>query len=135
MNRHPYLRAYMAGVLLPTWFLVIILAGFVIARMVYKLPIPIERMIAFPMAGVPNLWGLWNLLYLALGLKGRLGLGAWGALLPVIFMPAGLLVARHLGITFVTPTLILTAFPFLAALYYLVWKHVVGFLNEVVGVA
>ncbi len=125
----------MAGFLLPTWFMAIVLAGFVIARMVSRFPVPVERIIAFPMAGVPNLWGLWNLLYLALGLKGRLGLGAWGALLPLILMPAGLLGARHLGISFVTPTLVLAAFPLLAAFYYLVWKHVVGFLNEVVSVA
>ena len=65
MNRHPYLRAYMAGVLLPTWFLLIALAGFVAGRLVFQIPIPIERIIVFPMAVVPNLWGLWNLVYIA----------------------------------------------------------------------
>jgi len=135
MNRHPYLRAYMAGALLPTWFMVIALAGFVIARLVYQLPVPIERMIAFPMAGVPNLWGLWNLLYLALALKNRVGLGVWGALLPAVLIPAGLILARHLGILMLTPMLGLAVLPLAAAFYYLVWKHLVGFLNEVVNVA
>jgi hypothetical protein len=135
MNRHPYLRAYMAGVLVPTWFMVIVLAGFVIARMVYRLPVPIERIIAFPMAAVPNLWGLWNLTYLALALKNRVGLGAWGALLPALLIPAGLLLARHLGIFILTPALGLAVFVPVAAFYYLVWKYLVGFLNEVVGVA
>src|SRR5271157_1211109 len=125
MTRHPYLRAYMSGVLLPTWFMLVVLAGFVIGRLVYRIPIPVERMIAFPMAVVPNLWGLWNLLYLALDLKRRLPLGAWGALLPVILIPSGLLLAHAFEISLITPMQALAVLPLVAGFYYLVWKHIV----------
>jgi hypothetical protein len=42
---------------------------------------------------------------------------------------------RRLGILMLTPTLVLAVFPLAAAFYYLVWKHLVGFSNEVVSVA
>ena len=44
----------------------IILTGFITVRLVLALPIPIERFIIFPMAVVPLLFGLWNMLYLGL---------------------------------------------------------------------
>lgn len=131
MNRHPYLRAYMAGVLLPTWFLLLVLTGFV----AYRMPVPMERIIVFPMAAVPNLWGLWNLLYVAMALKHRLPLGAWGALLPLILIPSGLGLQRVLSLSVLTPLEALAALPVAAAIYYLIWKHAVGFFNRVVGVA
>jgi hypothetical protein len=34
---------------------------------VYNVPVPIERVIVFPMAVVPNLWGAWNVLRVAAG--------------------------------------------------------------------
>ena len=64
MNTHPYLRAYLAGIFVPTLVLPLILAGFITVRLVLALPIPIERFIIFPMAVVPSLFGLWNMLYL-----------------------------------------------------------------------
>ena len=63
MSQHPYLRAYMAGITVPTVFLLVAMTGFIIARLVYNVPIPIERVIVFPMAVIPNLWGVWNMLY------------------------------------------------------------------------
>ena len=133
MNRHPYLRAYMAGVLLPSWVLLIALAGFVTARTVYQLSLPIERVIVYPMAAVPNLWGLWNMLYRAMALKHRMPLGAWGALLPLILVPGGLALERLLDISLFTPWQALAVLPLILAIYYLVWKHLVGFFNRVVG--
>jgi hypothetical protein len=50
MNRHRYLRAYMAGVVLPTMFLLVAMVAFTMIRYVYNVPIPIERVIVFPMA-------------------------------------------------------------------------------------
>ena len=41
MNQHIYLRAYMAGIVVPTIFLLVIATGFAIDRYVYDLPIPI----------------------------------------------------------------------------------------------
>jgi|SRR5579872_5003864 len=133
MNRHRYLLAYMSGILLPTWFLFGLLSIFVVGRFVVQTHIPVERMIPFPMAVVPNLWGLWNLLYLALGLERRLTLGAWGALLPLILLPSGQLLARAFDVVLLTPTQEALALPLVCGLYYLVWKHIVGFFNAVAG--
>jgi len=133
MNRHPYLRAYMAGVLLPTWFLLIALAGFVAGRLVFQIPIPIERIIVFPMAVVPNLWGLWNLVYIAMVLKHRITLGVWGALLPLILVPGGLLLEQFMETAPITPLGALAVLPVAVAIYYLAWKHIVGFFNHAVG--
>ena len=57
MNAHPYLRAYMAGISVPTPLLLVALTLFSIARFVYNVPVPVERVIIFPMAIVPNLFG------------------------------------------------------------------------------
>lgn len=57
MNTHPYLRAYLAGICVPTIFLLFVATGFTFIRYVYNFPVPIERVIVFPMAVVPNLWG------------------------------------------------------------------------------
>ena len=65
MNKHPLLRAYLAGIAVPTVFLMIVATVFTFVRYVYNAPIPIERVIVFPMAFVPNLWGLWNVLHAA----------------------------------------------------------------------
>jgi len=65
MNQHIYLRAYMAGVVVPTIFLLVVATVFTIARYVYDVPVPVERVIVFPMAVVPNVWGLWNVLFLS----------------------------------------------------------------------
>ena len=134
MNRHPYLRAYMAGVLLPSWFLLVVLTGFVFGRLIYSMPAPVEQMIIFPMAAVPNLWGLWNVLFKALLLRRRLTLGVWGALLPLILIPGGLLLQRLMSFSVFTSIEALAAFPVIAAVYYLARKHIVGFFNRVAGV-
>jgi hypothetical protein len=133
MNPHSNLRAYMAGVLLPTWFLLIALAGFVAGRLVFQIPVPIERIIVFPMAVVPNLWGLWNLLYIAMVLKHRITLGLWGALLPLILVPSGLLLEQFMETAPITPLGALAVLPVAVAIYYLAWKHIVGFFNHAVG--
>src|SRR5437879_8785581 len=71
MNQHIYLRAYMAGIVVPTVFLLVVAAVFTIARYVYNIPVPVERVIVFPMAVVPNAWGLWNVLFVALRSRDR----------------------------------------------------------------
>jgi hypothetical protein len=136
MNQHKYIRAYLAGIAIPTPFLLVIVTGFCIARYVYNVPIPVERVIMFPMAVVPNLWGFWNILYVALHSRFSLPLGAHGAILPCLLAPAGYLVARFLE--FPIPGVIYHAFPIglpvAIILYYLVWKHVVGHLNAILSV-
>jgi hypothetical protein len=124
----------MAGVVLPSLFLLVVLVVFIVARLIFEVPIPIERAIVFPMAVVPNLWGLWNVLYIATVGKRGVALGAWGALLPIFLIPGGLALQKFVGASLFTPIEALIVFPIIAAVYYLIWKHLVGFFNEVVGV-
>ena len=147
MKDHPYLRAYMAGVAVPTPLLLIALTLFVIARLVYQIPVPIERIIIFPMAIIPNLFGVWNVIHLASRARTRLPLGIHGALLPFLIVPLGLLLGVALRV--LTPTghgfvyfglvtfhyiHIALFLPFVLAFYYLVWKYLVGFCNRVAGI-
>jgi len=137
MNRHPYLRAYMAGIVIPTAFLLIAMTAFTIARFVYDVPMQIERVIVFPMAVVPNAWGLWNMLYLRLGSRRWLSIGVHGALLPLVIAPVGYAIIRSVSLSI--PDLLVhvfpIAFPIAVVVYYLLWKHVVGFFNDLLGIA
>ena len=133
MNQHAYLRAYMAGIAVPTISLLAVATGFTVARYVYHIPVPIERVIVFPMAVVPNAWGLWNVLFLALRDRLQLSLGLHGALLPILLAPLGIVVASLLN--FQIPSIAARVFPILAPValivYYFAWKYFVGFLNRV----
>lgn len=124
----------MAGIVVPTMFLLVGVTGFTIAREVYDLPIALDRIIIFPMAVVPNLWGLWNILHLAVG-RERWSIGAHGALLPLILIPSGLALAALFRIEAITPAVVLSFAPFAIAVYYLAWKYLVGFFNGVLGIA
>jgi hypothetical protein len=147
MNRHAYLRAYMAGIALPTAFLLVALTAFCVARFILRIPVPIERAIVFPMALIPNLWGVWNILYFAWRNKHRWDIGLHGAILPVILVPMGFFAATLLGFLETTGrgfayfdtvrvpfARIGIIFPVAIAIYYLAWKYVVGFLNSVVEI-
>jgi hypothetical protein len=141
MNQYKYLRAFMAGITVPTIVLLFGATAFCVARYVYNVPVPIERVIVFPMAVVPNLWGLWNMLFVASRERTHLSVGVHGALLPLLIGPLGFLLTRVLDF----PSTAITAAATVAAavtsalvaltLYYLVWKHIVGFLNALLGVA
>jgi hypothetical protein len=148
MNNHSYLRAYLAGVFVPTLVLPLILTGFIILRLVLGVPFPIERFIIFPMAVVPVLFGLWNMLYLASREHTHLPLGLHGAVLPFLGAPIGGLVAHSLGVLnfgangvtwfeacHVPYALIACAFIAGVVGYYLVWKYIIGFVNRELGIA
>jgi hypothetical protein len=148
MNPHPYLRAYMAGIVAPSLGLLIALTVFILTRLVFQLPIPIERVIIFPMALVPNAFGLWNILYVWLQPYRHLPIGFHGALLPVVLVTLGGFAAscgRFLtigpeGVTWfqaISVPYALVGLWFLAVVvvYYLIWKYIVGFLNRLLGVA
>jgi hypothetical protein len=136
MNQHIYLRAYMAGIVVPTIFLLIVATVFTIARYIYNVPVPVERVIVFPMAVVPNAWGLWNLLFVALCSRRQLSIGLWGALLPLLLAPLGMVVASLLS--FPVPGFAAHGFfigaPVGLLVYYFAWKYLVGFLNRVQGI-
>jgi hypothetical protein len=135
MKTHPYLRAYMAGIAVPTAFLLVAVTGFTIGRSIFGLPLPLERVIIFPMAVVPNLWGVWNMLRLALGAGEGWPIGLHGAVLPLLLIPLGLLLARLFAIDIITPGRIAVFAPFAIAVYYLAWKYLVGYFNTVLGIA
>jgi len=137
MYKHPYLRAYLAGIAIPTVFLLAIMTAYTIDRYAYDIAIPIERVIVFPMAAVPNAWGLWNVIYIAFLQKRHVSLGLFGGALPLLLVPGGYLVTRLLSFTI--PEFVFHAAPFALPIalivYYLVWKYFVGFLNTELGIA
>jgi hypothetical protein len=124
----------MAGIVLPTMFLLVAMVAFTMVRYVYDLPIPIERIIVFPMALIPTLWGLWNMLYVWLRGHFHVPIGLHGAALVVLIVPMGFTLARFLG--FALPYRFLAALGPVAAVvaYYLLWKYVVNFLNELLEI-
>ena len=144
MRSHPFLRAYMAGIVVPTVFLLVIMTVNAYQRYYFEVSsqfvlgfstAPLERALLFPMAVVPNVWGLWNMLHLALRSRMRWPLGLHGALLIWVLVPAGVLLARTLDVFTIQWRFALPMVPIGMAVYYLAWKYVVGFLNEEMGIA
>lgn len=148
MDAHPYLRAYMAGIVVPTLGLLLMLSAFVTFRLILQLPVPVERAIAFPMAIVPNLWGVWNMLYVRLRQSRHWKIGVHGLLLPAILGPLGFTVGRALGVLQKSPHGLVyfgavrldyahfaVGFGIALAIYYLMWKYIVNSLNELLGIA
>ena len=137
MNRHPYLRAYMAGIVVPTGLFLFLTSAYSLFRLAYHLPIPVERFIVFPLAVVPNAWGLWNIVFILWRQRLQISIGLHGALLPLLLAPLGIV---FLSISFpdvTIPRFIVhfapVAAPIGLVVYYLAWKYLVGFLNQVVG--
>ena len=144
MKPHPYLRAYMAGIAVPTFVLIFILTVYAYNRFYFEvssqfvIPLPgepLDRAIVFPMAVVPNMWGAWNMLYLALRSRLKWSLAVHGAILPLLLMPMGFALASALDVFPVQWDLALPMAPVGATVYYLAWKYLVGFLNQEVGIA
>ena len=134
MTQHRYLRAYIAGIAIPTMFLVVVMSAFTIVRYVYDIPVPIERVIVFPMALIPNLWGVWNMFYVWLRLRSRMPIGLHGALLVILIVPIGLVVANVLGFGLPHHPLAIAGPAAAMAAYYLVWKYIVNFLNRLLDI-
>jgi len=122
----------------PTIFLlVVVMPGYTILRYLFNFPVPVERVIVFPMAVVPNLWGLWNIAFVALHEKLKLSIGLHGTLLPFLLAPLAIVVASLLD--FPIPRFVIYAWPVLAPValiaYYLAWKYLVNRLNTILGIA
>lgn len=144
MQPHPYLRAYMAGIVVPTLFLLVAMTVFACFRFYFEVPSqfvlempawPLARAIVFPMALVPNAWGLWNMVYLALRSRVRLPLGLHGALLTLFLILGGVTLARVLDVFSIQFRYAVPIIPIGMGIYYLAWKFLVGFLNEEMGIA
>ena len=138
----------MAGTLVPTLVLPLVLVAFLVLRVGMQVSFPIERGLVFPMALVPALWGAWNILWQWSRDRTRLPLGIHGSLLPLLLMPAGGIVGAYSGvltlgasaITWFNAAKIPYAYIvlFLAVamtVYYLAWKYIVGFVNRLLGIA
>lgn len=147
MNTHPYLRAFLAGVFVPTIILPGLLLLFLLVHYAMQPSFPVERGLIFPMSLIPVTWGLWNVLWKASHASTKLSVGAHGAFLPLLLLPAGMLIGTTLGILQLGATHVtwfqaievpysLIALFFAAALaaYYLVWKYVVGFVNRTLDI-
>jgi hypothetical protein len=144
MRVRPYLRAYMAGIVVPTIFLLFVAAIDAYQKYYFEvsnqfvIPLasrPLDRAILLPMAVVPNVWGLWNMLYLKLRRRAHLSIGTHGALLVLLLIPGGIVLARFLDTFAIQWRFALPMIPIGMALYYLAWKYIVGFLNEEMGIA
>ena len=144
MQPRRYLRAYMAGIVVPTLFLLVIMVVDAYQKYYFEVsnqfvfPLasrPLQRALLFPMAVVPNMWGLWNMLYLRYRSSLPWTLGLHGALLVVLLIPGGVVLAGALDTFTIQWRFALPMFPIGMAVYYLAWKYGVGRLNVEVGIA
>lgn len=138
----------MAGILVPTLVLPLLLIAFIVLRFGMQITFPIERGLVFPMALVPALWGLWSVLWQWSHERTHLPLGVHGALLPLLMIPAGAIIATNAGVLVLAassvtwfnaltlPYTLIALFVAIAmSAYYLAWKYIVGFANRVLGIA
>ena len=138
----------MAGTLVPTLVLPLLLLAFIVLRLGMQITFPIERGLVFPMALVPVLWGLWNIAWEWSHERTHLPVGVHGAFLPLLMLPVGAFIATHAGVLVLAATsvtwfnaitvpyaLIALGLAIGMTVYYLVWKYVVGFANRVLGIA
>jgi hypothetical protein len=132
---HPFLRAYMAGITIPTLFLLAILAAFLTVHGFQPEPLPMDRVLVFPMAIAPNLWGAWNMLYVALRRRRDWPLGRHGILLALLVGSLAWTIARAVGLPTVLLHTAIGIYPFVVVAYYLLWKYGVCLLNETLGIA
>jgi hypothetical protein len=133
MPPHPYLRAYMAGVVIPS--VTIFLVALPVAGFFSRIPVAIERAMLFPMALNPGLWGAWNVLYVALRPTRRLPIGWHGAALALLLVLTGIVLAGRLHVSFVTPTRALAVLPPTTLAYYVLWRFALAPLNDILGVS
>ena len=148
MKEYRFVKAYMAGAVLPTLAMLGMITAVFVARFVLRVPVAFERAVIFPIAVVPALFGFWNMLYI--GVRGGCPgwkIGALGALFPFVMAPIGgsfahamgfLEIARSgvrwLGQVEIPMAFLLSWFVFVVIAYYLIWKYVVGWLNRVVEI-
>ena len=134
----------MAGIVVPTVFLLVLVAVDAYQKYYFEvsnqfvIPLasrPLDRALLFPMAVVPNVWGIWNMLYLRYRERLPLSLGVHGSLLVPLLIPGGIALAGFFDSFTIQWQFALPMFPIGMALYYLAWKYLVAFLNAEVGIA
>lgn len=125
----------MAGVAIPVASLLLIRAVLVVVHQLHPDPVAIERFMTFPMAIAPNVWGAWNMLYVAIRRRRDWPLGAHGAVLALLAGPLAWAIAGAVALPGATLANAATALPFVVVMYYLLWKYGVRWLNEILGIA
>lgn len=125
----------MAGITIPTAFLLVILAAFVTVHGVRPGPLAIDRVLVFPMAVAPNLWGAWNVLYVLIRRRRDWPLGRHGLLLALLAGSIASAIAHAAGVPASFFHTAVAVYPFGVVAYYLLWKYGVRFLNETLGIA
>jgi hypothetical protein len=130
---HPYLRAYMSGIALPTMVVPLIIAALALQHP-NRQGFHLEDVVICPIGLVPNAWGLWNMLYVRLRSRREIPAGLYGAALVLLLAPAGFGIQLALGKTIWTPGLFAIGFPMALGGYYLTWKYIVARLNDVLGI-
>ena len=130
---HPYLRAYLSGIALPTMVIPFVILTLSIAGPTSH-DFHIEDVVIFPIGLVPNAWGLWNMLFVWVQRRREIPVGVHGALLAVVIAPLAYSVQLALGKVIWTTELFAIGFPISIVVYYLAWKLVVGRLNNLLGV-
>ena len=130
---HPYLRAYMSGVALPTMVVPVVVAALSLQHPNGH-TFHLEDVAIFPIGLVPNAWGLWNMLYVWLRGRREIPVGLFGAALLVLLTPAAFGIQVAIGRVIWTPGLFAIGFPVALGGYYLAWKHIVARFNDVLGI-
>jgi hypothetical protein len=130
---HPFLRAYMAGIALPTMVIPLVVAVLAMSHSGGR-GADLERVLIFPVGLAPNAWGLWNIFYVWIRRYRELPIGPFGIVLVLIVAPAAFGLQVALGHIVWTPELFAIGFPLTLVIYYLAWKHVVARLNDLLGI-
>jgi hypothetical protein len=130
---HPYLRAYMSGIALPTMIVPVVVLALSLQHPGGH-AFHIEDVLIFPIGLVPNAWGLWNVLYVRLRKAREISAGLYGAALVLVIAPAAFGIQLALGKMLWTPALVALGLPITLVAYYLTWKYVVSRFNDVLGI-
>ncbi len=130
---HPYLRAYMSGLALPSLVVPLVIIGLTLQHPGDH-PFHVEDVLIFPVGLVPNAWGLWNMLYVRLRRRWEIPPGPYGAALLLLLAPGALGIQLALGKMLWTPALFAIGFPVTLGVYYLAWKYLVARFNDILGI-
>jgi len=127
MLRRRELLAYLIGAGLAGTILV---GPYVLRIIAGELFIPGHAVPVVPVVLLPILWGVWNLLW-ARRHPARLSIGVWGAVLGLAAATGINVYLLAAGVWFPAAALLIV---FLPVVYWLLWRLVVGPLNEALGV-
>jgi hypothetical protein len=130
---HPYVRAYLAGIALPTMVVPLVLIGLALYNAAPH-QFHVEDVLVFPIGLVPNAWGLWNVLYVRLRRGYELPIGLHGVVLAFVLAPLAFGLQLALGKVLWTAELFAIGFPVALVVYFLAWRLVVARFNDLLGV-